>query len=59
MTIRDKTAIAGVGVSEFGRFLPDSQLNLGAKAFKAALADSGMARDEVRDPSLDSRALRD
>ena len=47
MTIRDKTAIAGVGVSEFGRFLPDSQLKLGAKAFKAALADSGIARNEV------------
>lgn len=47
MTIRDKTAIAGVGVSEFGRFLPDSQLKLAAKAFKAALADSGLQRDEV------------
>ena len=33
-------AIAGIGASEFGRFLPDSQLRLAAKALKAAL-DAG------------------
>ena len=29
-------AIAGIGASEFGRFLPDSQLRLAAKALKAS-----------------------
>jgi acetyl-CoA acetyltransferase len=41
------TAIAGIGQSEYGRFLPDSQLRLGAKAFKAALADAGLKREDV------------
>jgi acetyl-CoA acetyltransferase len=45
--ISDQIAIAGVGVSEFGQRLPDSPLGLAAKAFKAALADSGLARDDV------------
>lgn len=40
-------AIAGIGASEFGRFLPDSQLKLAAKAFKAALDDSGLKREDV------------
>ena len=29
-SIRDQTAIVGIGQSEYGRFLPDSQLKLGA-----------------------------
>lgn len=40
-------AIAGVGASPFGRFLPDSQLGLAAKAFKAALEDSGLKREDI------------
>lgn len=40
-------AIAGVGASEFGRFLPDSQLRLAAKALRAALEDSGLRREDV------------
>ncbi len=40
-------AIAGVGASEFGRFLPHSQLALAAKAFKAALDDAGLKREDV------------
>ena len=40
-------AICGVGASEFGRFLPDSQLGLCAKAFKAALDDSGLKREDI------------
>ena len=47
MTIRDKVAITGIGTSEFGRALPDSALGLAAKAFKAALADSGLSREDV------------
>ncbi len=45
--IRNQTAIAGVGVSRFGRRLPESPLQLAAIAFKAALADAGLTRDEV------------
>ncbi|HKC45878.1 MAG TPA: thiolase family protein [Burkholderiales bacterium] len=47
LTIRDQTAIVGIGQSEYGRFLPDSQLKLGAKALKAALDDAGLARADV------------
>jgi acetyl-CoA acetyltransferase len=45
--MRDKTAIIGIGQSEYGRFLPDSQLKLGAKALKAALADAGLEREDI------------
>jgi acetyl-CoA acetyltransferase len=45
--MRDKTAIVGIGQSEYGRFLPDSQLKLGAKALKAALADAGLERVDI------------
>lgn len=46
-SIRDQTAIAGIGHSEFGRFLESSQLALAAKAFKAALEDCGLDRADV------------
>ena len=42
-----QTAIAGIGQSEYGRFLPDSQLKLGARALKAALEDAGLEREDV------------
>ena len=47
LALRDQTAIAGIGQSEYGRFLPASQLKLGAKALKAALTDAGLARADV------------
>lgn len=40
-------AIVGVGASKFGRFLPQSQLGLCATAFKQALEDSGLERDDI------------
>jgi acetyl-CoA acetyltransferase len=40
-------AIAGIGQSAYGRFLPQSQLGLGAIALKAALEDAGLAREDV------------
>jgi acetyl-CoA acetyltransferase len=40
-------AIAGIGCSAFGRGLPDSQLRLAATAFKEALADAGLEREDV------------
>lgn len=45
--LRDRTAIAGIGQSEYGRFLPASQLGLGATALKAALDDAGLTRADV------------
>ncbi len=47
LDVRNQAAIVGIGVSEFGRNLPQSQLALGATAFKAALDDAGLARDAV------------
>ncbi len=43
----ENACIVGIGTSRFGRRLPDSQLALGAVAFKAALADSGLTRDDI------------
>lgn len=40
-------AIAGIGQSAYGRFLPQSQLGLGATALKAALQDAGLEREDV------------
>ena len=40
-------AIVGIGQSEFGRFLPTSQLGLGAKALRAALADAQLERSDI------------
>jgi acetyl-CoA acetyltransferase len=45
--VRDKVAIVGIGRSDFGRFLPESQLKLGSIALKAALADSGLERSDI------------
>ncbi|MDH3235630.1 MAG: hypothetical protein OEQ29_19075 [Alphaproteobacteria bacterium] len=45
--IRNTTAIAGIGLSKFGRGLEESQLELGLVAFKAALDDAGLSRDDV------------
>jgi len=45
--LRDRTAIVGIGQSEYGRFLPASQLRLGAGALKAALEDAGLTRADV------------
>lgn len=47
MDISGKVAIVGIGQSEFGRFLPASQLGLGAKALKQALADANLRRKDI------------
>lgn len=47
MHLGREVAIVGIGQSEYGRFLPASQLGLGAKALQAALADSGLARKDI------------
>ncbi len=45
--MRDKTAIVGVGSSVFSRKPLRSNLLLAADAFKMALDDAGMSRDEI------------
>jgi acetyl-CoA acetyltransferase len=45
--MRDQAAIAGIGQSAYGRFLPESQLKLGATALKAALDDAGLRREDI------------
>lgn len=52
LDIRNQAAIVGIGVSAFGRNLPESQLALGTVAFKAALADAGLTRDAVDGVSI-------
>ena len=47
MTIRDRTAIVGVGTSRFSKAPTDTPMRLAAQAFKSALADGGVSRDEV------------
>ena len=47
LDLRDQTAIVGIGQSEYGRFLPHSQLALGATALKAALDDAGLTRADI------------
>jgi acetyl-CoA acetyltransferase len=47
LDIGNQAAIVGIGVSPFGRFLPQSQLALGATAFKAALEDAGLERRDI------------
>ena len=46
-TIRDRTAITGVGVSRFSLRAEASPMQLAVQAFKAALADAGLSRDAV------------
>lgn len=45
--IANRAAIAGLGASRFGRHLPESQLALGAAAFRAALDDAGLERRDI------------
>jgi acetyl-CoA acetyltransferase len=45
--VKVDAAIVGIGCSAFGRGLPDSQLALAAVAFKDALADAGLKREDV------------
>jgi acetyl-CoA acetyltransferase len=47
MTIRDQTAIVGIGQTEWGKGLPDSEAVLALRAIKAALDDAGIAPSEV------------
>lgn len=45
--IRDRTAIVGIGQTEWGKGLPDSETVLALRAIKAALDDAGIHPSEV------------
>src|ERR1044071_7627483 len=45
-------AIVGIGCSPFGRGLPDNQLRLAYVAFKEALDDAGLTREDVDGVSI-------
>ncbi len=47
MTIKDATAIVGVGQTEWGKGLADSELVLALRAIEAALDDAGIDPSEV------------
>jgi acetyl-CoA acetyltransferase len=47
MTIKDRTAIAGVGQTAFAKALPQSEKHLALEAISLALADAGIAPSEV------------
>ncbi|HYZ61421.1 MAG TPA: hypothetical protein VE650_03125 [Acetobacteraceae bacterium] len=47
MQLEGEVAIVGIGQSEFGRYLPTSQLGLGAKALRSALADAQLDRSDI------------
>ena len=47
MTIKDATAIVGIGQTEWGKRLEDSELVLALRAIKAALDDAGIEPGEV------------
>jgi len=46
-TIKDRTAIVGVGSTAFAKQLPQSELRLACEAIVAALADAGIDPSEV------------
>jgi len=45
--MKDKTVIAGIGQTAFGKQLPESELELACKAILRALEDAGIDRSEV------------
>jgi acetyl-CoA acetyltransferase len=46
-TIKDRTAIAGIAQTRFGKGIEDSELSLACQAISAALDDAGIAPQEV------------
>lgn len=44
---KDRTAIVGIGATEFAKTLPETELQLACRAIKAALDDAGIAPADV------------
>src|SRR5690242_14031815 len=47
MLIKDRTAIVGIGQTEFSKGAPESELALACRAIKIALADAGLRAGDV------------
>jgi acetyl-CoA acetyltransferase len=47
VTLKDRTAIVGIGQTSYGKALPGSELSLACQAIKAALDDAGLAPADV------------
>jgi acetyl-CoA acetyltransferase len=47
ITIKDRTAVVGIGQTAFGKDLVDTELSLACQAISAALDDAGIAPSEV------------
>jgi acetyl-CoA acetyltransferase len=47
VTVRGRTAVAGIGQTAFGKGLPDTELSLACQAISMALDDAGIAPSEV------------
>ena len=45
--LKDKTAIVGIGETEFSKSIDSTELNLACKAIKNALDDAGISPDQV------------
>src|SRR5215813_3998597 len=45
--IKDRTAIAGIGQTAFGKGLPDSELSLACQAIALAIDDAGLSPADV------------
>jgi acetyl-CoA acetyltransferase len=45
--IKDRTAVVGIGQTQFGKGLPDTELSLACQAISLALDDAGIAPEEV------------
>ena len=45
--LKDKTAIVGIGQTEFSKSIDSTELNLACKAIKNALNDAGISPDQV------------
>ena len=45
--IKNKTAVAGIGQTDFGKGVPDSELSLACQAISIALEDAGIEPSEV------------
>ena len=46
-SIKDRTAVVGIGQTAFGKGLPDTELSLACQAISLALDDAGIAPSEV------------
>src|SRR5215210_8021617 len=47
MTIKNRTAVVGIGQTAFGKGLPDTELSLACQAVSMALDDAGIEPSEV------------